>query len=137
MGCTFMYHFVQSVRCRNENSLVCGDCNTSRPTDLTQGCHFPCIKRSEKNINNEGGGWESEVPLSCTHRSMLLPQSQTSSDWLFSSKHIPVGRLNLAALPFPSAKPRCDPASVETPPVVVISIKKSMINKSSHTHLVE
>ena len=86
----------------------------------------------------EGGEiCESDVPFSCTRLSLLLPQSQTSSDWLVSSKHIPQGLLNFAALPLPSAKPAFDPASVETSPVVVVSIKQSMTNKSSRAHLVE
>ena len=81
VGCTFMCHSTQSVCCcRNENCLICSDCNTKRATDLTQGCHFSCIKWSEKNMNNERrvGGWGT-IEL---HPSELAVAIITHKQWL-------------------------------------------------------
>ena len=80
------------------------------------------VETSPALIINYYSEWEEDevkcdIPSSCTLRILWFALSQTSNDWLLSSKHIPRGEYNFAAFPFPSAKPYSDPASVETSPV--------------------
>ena len=77
------------------------------------------------------GGWGT-IKL---HLSEFVVAEITYKQWLaVLVKAYPLRITDVAALPFPSAKPACDPASVETSPIVVsVSRKEKQTTLHAHT----